>query len=363
MTLDTGATFGMDTLFDSSAIAYKVVSASTVDIAYLDPQHLHHYLPLFPNLQMHLQSLVQQRQTLLFFKTLADFQSIPSHRLQSFLALLQQETIVAGTPLHQSTPSHAGHYWLKQGRIDTDSNGLPHRQIGMDWGHPTPTSQHWTAATDLQVYRLPTDQWENGKAILPELAPNSDENRIHPSAKSNSPKSRISSGAKRSRISEAIHPTFPTPRRSTPYSPPPTPPLSNSPPSTPSPSTPSPNRSKRSDPSTDLHTDDTRSNVFPKPNAKRRHQFWRGYPFIQQQSAADCAVTCLAMIAQYWGKRPSLNTLRELADVSLTGTSLKRLAKASEAIGFQARPVRASLDGLESQPIPWIAHWQGHHYV
>ncbi|HEY9642191.1 MAG TPA: peptidase domain-containing ABC transporter, partial [Coleofasciculaceae cyanobacterium] len=77
----------------------------------------------------------------------------------------------------------------------------------------------------------------------------------------------------------------------------------------------------------------------------------------------DCGATCLAMIAQYWGKRLNLNMLRHLSGVGRSGASLKGLANAAERLGFQARPVRSSFDRLVEQTTPWIAHWQGDHYV
>ena len=101
---------------------------------------------------------------------------------------------------------------------------------------------------------------------------------------------------------------------------------------------------------------------FPKPKRWRHFRPWRGYPFIEQQSSSDCGVACLAMIGQYWGKRLSLNLLRTLAKVGRTGATLKNLAGAAEAVGLQARPVRASLERMRNQR-PWIAHWQGDHYV
>jgi ATP-binding cassette, subfamily B, bacterial HlyB/CyaB len=101
---------------------------------------------------------------------------------------------------------------------------------------------------------------------------------------------------------------------------------------------------------------------FPKP-LKQKFRFGQKYPWLEQQSAADCGATCLAMISLYWGKRLSLNTLRELAGVGRSGASLKNLAKTAETLGYQARPVRASLNRLLEQKNPWIAHWQGDHYV
>ena len=69
------------------------------------------------------------------------------------------------------------------------------------------------------------------------------------------------------------------------------------------------------------------------------------------------------MITRYWGKQIPLHILREQANVGRSGASLKSLAKASELLGYQARPVRASLNRMAEQPNPWIAHWDGNHYV
>lgn len=114
-------------------------------------------------------------------------------------------------------------------------------------------------------------------------------------------------------------------------------------------------------PATDLKKKSPHSVRFPQP--KQRVAFWRGYPFIEQQSSSDCGVACLAMISQYWGARFDLNQLRDLAHVKRSGASLKQLAIAAETIGYHARPVRASLGRLADQKLPWMAHWQGDHYV
>jgi ATP-binding cassette, subfamily B, bacterial HlyB/CyaB len=101
--------------------------------------------------------------------------------------------------------------------------------------------------------------------------------------------------------------------------------------------------------------------AFPRPNFLRKFR-WR-YPFAQQQSAADCGATCLRMIGLFWGKRLDINHLREQIGVGRSGASLRSLARAAEALGFQSRPVRASFDRMVTQPYPWVAHWQGDHYV
>ncbi|MBW4669425.1 MAG: peptidase domain-containing ABC transporter [Cyanomargarita calcarea GSE-NOS-MK-12-04C] len=105
---------------------------------------------------------------------------------------------------------------------------------------------------------------------------------------------------------------------------------------------------------------------FPSPKV-RVGQMWvratKTYPFYAQQSAADCGAACLVMIGRYWGKQFSVNRLREQANVSRSGASLKALAAAAESLGFTTRPIKASLDKLVEQPLPAIAHWEGKHYI
>ncbi|PAX51986.1 peptidase domain-containing ABC transporter, partial [Brunnivagina elsteri] len=89
----------------------------------------------------------------------------------------------------------------------------------------------------------------------------------------------------------------------------------------------------------------------------------KSYHFIRQQSSSDCGVACLAMVCMYWGKRISLNRLRNLARTNRMGTTLPGLVDAAKHLGYETEGVRASLNSLESQTNPWIAHWQGIHYV
>jgi HlyB family type I secretion system ABC transporter len=105
---------------------------------------------------------------------------------------------------------------------------------------------------------------------------------------------------------------------------------------------------------------------FPGPTLKLRHgwqQLTQRYPFAKQQSARDCGAACLLMIGQYWGKRFSLNQLRQLANVSRDGASLLGLVNAAESLGFAVRPIKGTLDGLAQKSLPAIAHWKGNHYI
>lgn len=105
---------------------------------------------------------------------------------------------------------------------------------------------------------------------------------------------------------------------------------------------------------------------FPKPTHRLTQYFQRRthrYPFLKQQSQMDCGVACLVMVGLYWGKRLSLNQLRDMANVSRHGTTLRGLIAAAEQTGFNVRPVKGALEGLIHQKPPAIAHWEGNHYI
>lgn len=87
------------------------------------------------------------------------------------------------------------------------------------------------------------------------------------------------------------------------------------------------------------------------------------YPFFKQQSASDCGAACLVIVGRYWGKRFSINRVRDIANVDRNGASLRGLAAAAESMGFSTRPVRATLDKLAKQSLPAIVHWEGKHYI
>jgi CRP-like cAMP-binding protein len=89
----------------------------------------------------------------------------------------------------------------------------------------------------------------------------------------------------------------------------------------------------------------TEKAYFPRPNLKLS-QWWQQlthrYPFYRQQSDRDCGVACLVAVGRYWGKRFSINQLRDIANVDRNGASLQGLVTAAESIGFSAQPVKVS---------------------
>lgn len=77
----------------------------------------------------------------------------------------------------------------------------------------------------------------------------------------------------------------------------------------------------------------------------------------------DCGATCLRMIAKYYGKNYSLETLRERTHITREGVSLLGISQAAEKIGFRTLGAKLSFEKLLESPLPCIVHWQQNHFV
>ncbi len=322
MVLEVGDSFGGDHLWRSQPLSYRAVAATAGIYAHIPQAELTSQLREIPRFQAYLQEQTAQRQSQLFLKTLTELRSLSSHQIRQLLPYLQEKHIPAGSSLAQVTPTQEGHYWLRTGQIQGYSDASNHSSpvqiqgMGTSWGYPQETPPDWIAHTDIEVLTLPRVHWESASTIAPQLAGDRQKN-----------------GHQKVPLSLTSHAVIPQSNSPSPNHHPP----SSRPPN---------------------HTA-----IFPKPIGRRVLDTLAQYPHLQQQSTSDCGAACLVMIGKYWGKRFSLNLVREMANVGRSGTSLKSLAKAAETLGFHARPVRASLSGLADQKNPWIAHWEGIHYV
>ena len=83
-----------------------------------------------------------------------------------------------------------------------------------------------------------------------------------------------------------------------------------------------------------------------------------------QLDAMDCGPTCLRMIAKHYGKRYSLQTLRDKSYITRAGVSMLGISDAAEYIGFRTSGVMISLEQLTKEaPLPCIVHWKQNHFV
>lgn len=87
------------------------------------------------------------------------------------------------------------------------------------------------------------------------------------------------------------------------------------------------------------------------------------FPLIEQAEESDCGAACLAMICKYYGISMTLGKLRDMANVTMEGATLDSLAKVGESLGFSARGVQCTFDSLKGFDLPFIAHWEGYHYI
>ncbi|MDZ8135869.1 MAG: peptidase domain-containing ABC transporter [Nostoc sp. DedQUE04] len=90
------------------------------------------------------------------------------------------------------------------------------------------------------------------------------------------------------------------------------------------------------------------------------------YQVVTQHSEEDCGAACLASIAKHYQRNFTLNHIREAVGTGQLGTTLLGLRRGAEALGFNARSVRASneiLDRMNQAPLPAIIHWKGTHWV
>jgi ATP-binding cassette subfamily C protein len=90
------------------------------------------------------------------------------------------------------------------------------------------------------------------------------------------------------------------------------------------------------------------------------------YHSVLQHSEEDCGAACLAAITKHHGRTLTIGRIREAVGTGQQGTTLLGLKRGAEALGFNARSVKASaeiLDKLHQAPLPAVIHWRGYHWV
>ena len=91
---------------------------------------------------------------------------------------------------------------------------------------------------------------------------------------------------------------------------------------------------------------------------------FRKFPFFFQHDAMDCGPACLAMVSQYYGKKYTLQYLRDLSFITREGVSLTGLTEACNTIGLESMAVRISLEELiRERPFPCILYWNNAHFI
>src|SRR6185436_7821742 len=90
----------------------------------------------------------------------------------------------------------------------------------------------------------------------------------------------------------------------------------------------------------------------------------RSFPSIQGADMMDCGPTSLRIIARFYGRNHSLESLRKKSFTNREGSSLSQLAAAAESIGFRSLVAKINFKQLtEDAPLPCIVHWNQNHFV
>jgi len=89
-----------------------------------------------------------------------------------------------------------------------------------------------------------------------------------------------------------------------------------------------------------------------------------GFSFFKQLDSMDCGPSCLRMMAKYYGKAFSIQSLRNKAFITKSGVSMLGISEAAESIGFRTRGYRLTWEQLRDEvPLPCIVHWNQRHFV
>ncbi len=89
---------------------------------------------------------------------------------------------------------------------------------------------------------------------------------------------------------------------------------------------------------------------------------WKLRPYRQFENT-ECGITCIRIIARFWGKKIPLEYLRQIADISKTGISIAHLLECCKKIGLEAKAAKIPVESLKDMPLPAILFWDQGHFV
>lgn len=83
----------------------------------------------------------------------------------------------------------------------------------------------------------------------------------------------------------------------------------------------------------------------------------------QQLEYSDCGVTCIRIIARYYGKKLSPEQIYSVCDMSRLGISIGDIVQAFKGLGMDSVAVRLSPDEALRMPLPSVLFWDQKHFV
>ncbi|MDP5339364.1 MAG: cysteine peptidase family C39 domain-containing protein, partial [Nodularia sp. (in: cyanobacteria)] len=291
-TLSASSSFGEMTLFPEENFSHYTARASTnLELGYLRQEVLQGFMDKYPQIRDRLFSHAEIWDLMLLSRQNSQF---PGHTAQvpgmlKALSLFERHDLEPGTVSREFPNSQL--WLLYKGKIDNSANeSLTPGSIS-----PAPKPGDWQVIQPTIAYILNQANWQTALEHCQELGsfvPQREQTTIETGKK-------IRSSPSRKPRQKSIAKVIPFPQRESEVPP----------------------QKKNTLP------------YFPTPKVRMGH-WWqylsKRYPFYAQQSASDCGCACLVMIGNYWGKRLSVNRLREMTNVSRSGASLRAIASAAE---------------------------------
>ncbi|KIC84826.1 peptidase domain-containing ABC transporter [Pantoea agglomerans] len=99
--------------------------------------------------------------------------------------------------------------------------------------------------------------------------------------------------------------------------------------------------------------------LFHKLNLSFRQKL----PVLRQTQAAECGLTCIGMIAGFYGHHIDMVSLRQRFPTSTKGSTLANVMSFAQNLGLGCRAVRLELDELNKLNLPCVLHWDLNHFV
>ncbi|HKS33448.1 MAG TPA: peptidase domain-containing ABC transporter [Enterobacteriaceae bacterium] len=96
---------------------------------------------------------------------------------------------------------------------------------------------------------------------------------------------------------------------------------------------------------------------------KLNFSWFNRLPVIRQTQAAECGLTCVGMIANYYGHDFDMLSLRRRFSTSLKGATLSDVISIGQRLGLTSRALRIELEELPRLKTPCILHWKLDHFV
>ncbi|WP_347718893.1 peptidase domain-containing ABC transporter [uncultured Alloprevotella sp.] len=91
---------------------------------------------------------------------------------------------------------------------------------------------------------------------------------------------------------------------------------------------------------------------------------WKQFPIEYQMDSHDCGPAALKMVAKYFGKYYSLQSLRDKCGITKEGVSLRDISTGAESIGLRTLAIKCNTEDLVNRvPFPAILFWNENHFV